>query len=188
MHRRTDIPKDVTADLDRWPFVLHRSTMRGLRCAAMEIAEAGHEHIPEMITLEASLFAEDAGTYDTYVNLDWPNEYGADDFATLVDSDRAIVLAVIDNGSVVGFLAGYDSDASPTRQPVRYATLRSMYVAPHARDNGAGTALVKAFIDWARQQGCVEAHVDAYTDNDGAQRFYERHGFTTRSISRARTL
>ena len=38
---------------------------------------------------------------------------------------------------------------------------------------------VADILDWARQQGCVEAHVDAYAKNDGAQRFYERNGYSS---------
>jgi GNAT superfamily N-acetyltransferase len=60
-----------------------------------------------------------------------------------------------------------------------------MYVDPDQRNHGIGQLLAERFLAWARSNGCVEAHVDSYSANAGAQRFYERIGFIARSVSRA---
>jgi GNAT superfamily N-acetyltransferase len=63
-----------------------------------------------------------------------------------------------------------------------------MYVEPEQRNNGIGQMLTERFLDWARLNDCVEAHVDSYSANAGAQRFYERVGFVAQSVSRAMPL
>ena len=77
---------------------------------------------------------------------------------------------------------------SPTRQPVNYAILRSMYVRSQHRRTGVGAGLTERFLVWAKESGCVEAHVDGYIANSPAQQFYERHGFVSRSVSRVLAL
>ncbi|NMD25358.1 MAG: GNAT family N-acetyltransferase, partial [Actinobacteria bacterium] len=93
-----------------------------------------------------------------------------------------------DGPQAIGHLVGYTSAASPTRLPVTSAILRSMYVVPGHRRQGAAELLVRAFIQWAREKGCVEAHVDSYALNEAAQRLYERHGFVVRSTARSLSL
>ena len=48
--------------------------------------------------------------------------------------------------------------------------------------------LVDQFLAWARRQGSVEADVDHYAANNGAALFYDRVGFSERSISRVLPL
>jgi ribosomal protein S18 acetylase RimI-like enzyme len=86
---------------------------------------------------------------------------------------------------VVGHAVGYLNQSAPTRLPVTYGVLRSMYVDPGYRDAGLGGQLVAAFISSARAHGCAEAHVESYFANEAAQHFYERLGFETQSVSRA---
>ena len=75
--------------------------------------------------------------------------------------------------------------ASATRQPLKYAVLRTMYVAERARRQGAAMMLTARFLDWAPKRGCAEAHVDHYAANLAAAALYARCGFEARSVSRA---
>ena len=104
-----------------------------------------------------------------------------DDIERLLADPSAIVLVARAGKSVVGLVVGYVSESSPTRLPVTYGVLRSMYVDVGHRDAGVGGLLAETFISWARAQGCAEVHVDAYIANQGAQRFYGRHGFDPRA-------
>ena len=63
-----------------------------------------------------------------------------------------------------------------------------MFVAEDARRQGVGLMLADRFLEWARERGCVEAHVDHYAANNGAAALYERCGFQPRSISRVLPL
>jgi GNAT superfamily N-acetyltransferase len=74
------------------------------------------------------------------------------------------------------------------RPGTRVAVLESMRVVPEARGRGVGGRLVAAFFDWAKERGAVRASVTAYTANEGAQRFYARHGFVPASVTLRATL
>lgn len=152
------------------------------------IEHAQAAHIDGLVDLGSALFAEDAGRHDTFVDTTWPQREGRADFERLVSDTSSIVLVAHDDGYVVGFLDGYRTGSSPTRQPVDYAILRSMYVRSQHRRTGVGAGLTERFFVWAKESGCVEAHVDSYIANSPAQQFYERHGFVSRSISRVLAL
>ena len=152
------------------------------------VVEATPSEIDALVDLEAALFLEDAGRYDPFSDPTWPERKGRKDFEDLISSPDGIVLAARSEDEVVGLLAGYATMASPTRQPVEHAVLRTMYVDERARRHGVATMLTERFLDWARKRGCVEAHVDHYAANHAAGALYERCGFEARSMSRALRL
>jgi ribosomal protein S18 acetylase RimI-like enzyme len=57
------------------------------------------------------------------------------------------------------------------------ASIRMLGVAPDARGQGVGEALVRECIDRARQSGRRRIRLDTRTTMTGAQRLYERLGF-----------
>jgi len=57
------------------------------------------------------------------------------------------------------------------------AELVSMFVSPSWRGQALGSRLVEDFVSWARERGALRLKVSAYLANDGALRFYRRHGF-----------
>lgn len=60
----------------------------------------------------------------------------------------------------------------------RHAHLLSMWVAPEARGLGAGSRLVDAAVEWARDAGAEEAGLWAVDLNHAARALYARKGFT----------
>lgn len=149
---------------------------------------ASDAELDRLVDLEASLFHEDAGRHDQYADVTWPRRDGRADFERLLRDPHALVLVASIDSSIVGHLVAYLAKSAPTRQPVTYAVLRSMYVEPAQRNNGIGQLLTERFLGWARVNDCAEAHVDSYSANTGAQRFYERIGFIAQSVSRAMPL
>ena len=152
------------------------------------VEPAARDDIARLVELEAGLFREDAGRHDPFADTTWPDREGRQDFERLLADPRALVVVARDGVTVVGHLVGYLSESSPTRQPVTYGVLRSLFVDAEHRNSTAGTQLTEAFIAWARAHGCAEALVESYAANDGAQRFYARHGFEAVSVSRALPL
>ena len=150
----------------------------------IEISEAESADIDSLVELESALFIEDAGQHDPFTDPTWPAREGHKDLTALMASPDAIVLAARRDDEVTGLLVGYAQQASPTRQPVEFAVLRTLYVAGDARHQGIGRMLTERFLQWARSRGCAEAHVDHYAANSGAATFYERCGFEPRSVSR----
>jgi ribosomal protein S18 acetylase RimI-like enzyme len=148
------------------------------------IEQAGMDDIDALVALESKLFLEDAGRHDKYVDVTWPTREGHRDFGRLLADATCLVLVARDGDEAVGLLVAYVSTATPTRQPVSYAVLRSMYVNSDHRRHGLGHRLVERFTSWARDNGCVEARVDSYVANTAAQDFYEQLGFRRRSLER----
>jgi len=157
-------------------------------CIVIDIDIALPPDIDALIELESALFAEDAGQHDPLADTTWPQREGRQDFETLMASPDAEVFAARRGDVIVGLLVGYATKSSPTRQPVEFAILRSLYVAPEARRTGAATMLTDRFVEWARDRGCAEVHVDHYAANEAAGALYERSGFERRSISRVLRL
>lgn len=152
------------------------------------IRPATESDLDGLVDLTAALFEEDAGVHDPNADVTWPHREGRADLESLMASDDALVLAASSDGRVVGMLVGYTTSSSPTRQPVTYAILRSMYVVSAARRTGVATDLIDRFVEWARERGCAEAHVDHYAANEGASKLYEQAGFEERSITRVLPL
>ena len=154
----------------------------------VEVSEASSSDIDRLVELEAALFLEDAGRHDPNTDSTWRAREGRKDFEDLIASPDGVVLAARSSGTIIGLLAGYAAMASPTRQPVKYAALRTMYIDESARREGAAMKLTECFLDWAREPGCIEAHVDHYVANVVAAALYDRCGFEARSVSRALEL
>ncbi|WP_030937620.1 GNAT family N-acetyltransferase [Streptomyces sp. NRRL S-646] len=146
------------------------------------VRRARAKDIPGLVASSAGLFAEDGGTRDSSVNVDWPREHGARSFAAALEDPARLVLAVEYDGQVVGHLMG--SVTGPTeKRTVTSATLVSIYVRPEHRRARAGDRLVEEFLDWARRQGAEHAEVTAYAANTDAIRFYERGGFAAMTVT-----
>ncbi len=147
------------------------------------VEPARSNDLDTLVELESLLFVEDAGVHDRFADVTWPLRQGADDFARLLSDSNSVVLVARHGGAVVGMVVGSAAPSGPTRQPVTYGVLRSMYVHRGVRGQGIGRQLTEAFVDWAHERGCVEAHVDSYVENVPARRLYERSGFAPHSVS-----
>lgn len=60
----------------------------------------------------------------------------------------------------------------------RVAILEDMVLHPDFRGQGLGSELLNAAIELARSTGCLRITLLTDGDNEVAQRFYARHGFT----------
>ncbi|MBG0833468.1 GNAT family N-acetyltransferase [Planomonospora sp. ID67723] len=152
---------------------------------AVRLAET--RDLDGVVACSSALFAEDAGTRDPALNVNWPKEYGAATFAGAMEDPDRLVLVADDGGRIVGHLTGSLSGPTPMR-PVMVATLGSMYVQPHYRGRKIGARLVEEFRAWARGHGAQYAGVTAYAGNEGAGRFFERNGFAPHSVVRETML
>ncbi|MER6243911.1 GNAT family N-acetyltransferase [Streptomyces griseorubiginosus] len=146
------------------------------------VRPARPEDIPGLVASSAGLFAEDAGTRDPSVDVDWPRRHGAESFAAALADPARLVLAVDHGGEVVGHLTGTLTEPSAVR-PVKSATLNALYVRPAHRRGRVGGRLVAEFLSWAEARGATQAEVAAYTANPDAIRFYERQGFGAHAVT-----
>lgn len=153
-----------------------------LACLLMTvIRKAVIEDIEGLVACSTGLFAEDAGTRDPTLSQDWPRLHAAESFRSSIGDESRLVLVAEDDGKVVGHLTGGLTEASDIR-PIRVATLGSMYVMPTHRGAGVGAQLAEAFRGWAAEAGADRLAVSAYATNEAAIRFYQRQGFTPRTV------
>jgi aminoglycoside 6'-N-acetyltransferase I len=99
-------------------------------------------------------------------------------FAGRLNMPLEVLLALDGSGNAIGFaelsIRPYAEDCVTER----VAYLEGWYVAPHARRQGVGRALIAAAESWAKAQGCTEFGSDALLDNDTSAAAHRALGFT----------
>ncbi|MWV27080.1 GNAT family N-acetyltransferase [Aurantiacibacter rhizosphaerae] len=119
--------------------------------------------------------------------------YRQEDLAPFLDevySPRAVAAEIADP-AITHCLAQDDAAGSLTgfikvRQPSPYSEysdanrplcLSQLYTDPHRTGEGIGAALMKWCLAHAKDKACDAIQLSVYSDNPGAQRFYQRYGF-----------
>jgi len=86
-------------------------------------------------------------------------------------------LAADDTGLIgyckIAIVSGY-ADESDARNPM---ALNQLYTAPERTGESIGAALTDWAISEAKQRGKDAIQLSVYSENFGAQRFYQRYGF-----------
>lgn len=151
------------------------------------ISVATADDIPAFVESVSGLFHDDAGQHDPSMDLTWPEREGPRAYGSVVADPAVLLLLARAGDRTVGHLVGKLRGPSSI-QPSRLAVLESMRVAPDARGHGVGGQLVGRFFEWAREHAAVQADVSAYAANDGARRFYARHGFEPHEVTMRATV
>ena len=148
----------------------------------MEIRTATEADIDGLVASQTGLFATDAGPNDPLRDQSWPRNHGAEATKANLANPDCLVLVADADGTIAGhLLGGYYPPNDMWTAP--RATLISMHVHADWRGHGAGSQFVDRFKQWARDRGAVRLHVTAYAANEGAIRFYRRHGFAPLEIT-----
>ncbi len=148
----------------------------------MTIRPATAADIPLLVALGRGSFT------DAFGHL-----YHPQDLATFLDEHRAPgkfaeAVAAPDTAvwvaEAAGALLGYcliefstGFDQRPEPRPARPCLLGQLYCAGSATGRGIGAALMDRALAEARTRGCDAVQLSVYSENFGAQRFYERYGF-----------
>lgn len=147
------------------------------------VRRAEERDVPGLVECSAGLFAEDGGTRDPGgINVNWPREHGSERFRQNLEVPERLTLVAEAGDQIVGHLTAVLSGASPMK-PITTASLVSMYVKPDWRRGRIGSRLVETFMDWAKELQAGRVDVTAYARNPDAIKFYERHGFATKSVT-----
>lgn len=88
---------------------------------------------------------------------------------------ESVILVAQAAGTLVGFCQLYPSFCSVIAQPI--CTLYDLYVAPQARQTGAGRALMQAAHAHAQQNGFARLDLSTARTNHKAQALYESLGW-----------
>lgn len=97
------------------------------------------------------------------------------------------LLVARDGEEVLGFASarpatgGYELD-------VDRGVVENLYVVPDRRDAGVGARLLAAAEEGLLEAGCEVVSLETMADNDGARRFYRRHGYEPHRIELEKRL
>jgi ribosomal protein S18 acetylase RimI-like enzyme len=92
----------------------------------------------------------------------------------IVSPENGMFVAADGDGSLVGMAVGAPAPVDDRPRP---AALFAMWVAPEARGQGVGGALVEAVEGWARSKGYARIGLGVTSTNEPAIRLYTRLGF-----------
>ncbi|MDD2759115.1 MAG: GNAT family N-acetyltransferase [Methylomonas sp.] len=146
----------------------------------MQIHIATEADIPELCTLLAELFRQeaefspDSGTQARGLRSIVENPAIGHIFV-VKQQDRAIAMVSL-LYSVSTALGG------------RVAWLEDMVVGAESRTSGIGSALLQHALEYARRNGCLRVTLLTDRDNQAAQRFYQRQGFSASEMLPMRLL
>ncbi|MEV1169979.1 GNAT family N-acetyltransferase [Nonomuraea sp. NPDC049784] len=142
------------------------------------VARVGDVHA--LIQSAGSLFQEDGGRRDPFMDAGWPTRSGLDYYMGMITNPGSLALLArrdSTEGAVVGHLTGQMRAPNERRPKAVVAELVSIRVAEEERDHGVGAKLVEHFFAWAKAQGANQATVSAYASNTDAIRFYQARRF-----------
>ena len=143
----------------------------------IRIRRAAAGDFDAVVCLDRELFASDR-TYDATLDPGWTlSAAGRTFFRERIEGTDGVCFVAEAGGERLGYLCGAATEAEDFRTVRRIAELECMYVSPGARGRRIGERLVRAFLDWAREEGVERVRVVACAANAGAIRFYRRLGF-----------
>jgi ribosomal protein S18 acetylase RimI-like enzyme len=90
------------------------------------------------------------------------------------DGADVIVVAQAADGALAGMSGVY---TPPQPKLAHLGTVWGVYVREAFRGRGAGEALLRACVEWARKKGLAGLRLSVVEGNDAALRCYERCGF-----------
>ena len=111
-------------------------------------------------------------------------------FADFLAKPGAWVLIGEEAGVPVGYIAGLITryPDNPFRRSFTLGLVDQLTIASGAQHRGYGERLLDALLAIFRAEGVTRAELSVWAFNDGARRFYERHGFATFNERMSRDL
>ncbi|MDP3855890.1 GNAT family N-acetyltransferase [Phenylobacterium sp.] len=97
--------------------------------------------------------------------------------ADLADPTKAIWLVETD-GVVIGYALAGPCGLPHPDVTTACGELKRLYLVKGAQNGGAGGRLFAQTLAWLLQDGPRDLWIGVWSENYGAQRFYERHGFS----------
>jgi len=109
------------------------------------------------------------------------DEVSEDGFRRQLESDSVSNVLLQESGETIGFLT-LSEGTHPSREYSEYLKLINLFVKPEHRNQGYGTEAVEWVKERAVERGCDHLKVSFEVNNNGARRFYRRHGFEEKQI------
>ncbi len=88
-----------------------------------------------------------------------------------------VLVAVNDEGEIVGYVLYIKKPASAIKRRFRCAVIYDLYVVPEHRRKGVGSALLEKALNLLEEEGAECVELSVWVGNEAARRLYEKFGF-----------
>ena len=106
------------------------------------------------------------------------DSYSVEQHAKYLSDPNCAMWLVERDGEALGYaLAGRPCTLPHDDIQPEDGELKRIYLLPEAQNGGVGKRLIQTAFDWLEQNGPTTLWIGVYSQNFGAQRFYERLGF-----------
>ena len=106
-------------------------------------------------------------------------------YASLVDADDTLVVV----GTIDDVVIGYGVVAIETlRSGAQLGVITDLFVEPGARAVGVGECMARQLVAYCEEHRCIGIDALALPGHREAKNFFERNGFTARSLTMHRRL
>jgi ribosomal protein S18 acetylase RimI-like enzyme len=145
------------------------------------------EDIPAMVDLARALRAELRGMRGGAL---WElRDARAEPFdeafrGLLARQDACLVVGTID-AAVIGYAA---VELETLRDGTRLGVITELFVDPEARGVGVGEAIAVQLVSYCTREGCIGIDAGALPGHRDTKNFFERTGFTARSLTMHKRL
>lgn len=95
----------------------------------------------------------------------------------LVDPGIAAWIAELEDGAPVGFIAAGTCKLPIENREPSAGEIQQLYVLAKYHNLRLGSELMDIGLEWLAEQGRDPLYIGVWSENLGAQRFYERYGF-----------
>ena len=152
----------------------HEAVLPSVRRAGLEDAE-------QLAQLGAATFSETFGHLYPSEDLQsfLQSAHSVENWRkTLTNPHMAVWVVELENGKKIGFI-GVGACKLPVQNPEATAgEVQQLYVCGEYHNLRLGSRLLDAGLAWLEQQGRTPVYIGVWSENKGAQRFYERYGFS----------
>ena len=140
----------------------------------MQIALADSDDVPALCSLLQSLFSQE-------IEFKPDQKLQIRGLTSIInDPNIGCIVIARENNQVVGMVNLLFTVS--TALGGRVALLEDMVVTPDMRGTGVGSKLLQYSVESAAEMGCLRITLLTDADNEGAHRFYQRHGFDRSSM------
>lgn len=110
-------------------------------------------------------------------------KYSQAELASMIENPDQLIFVYELAGQVVGHLFCQIQEAqSQVLQPIKTLFIDDLCVASQVRGQGTGKELYHFAQSYAKENGCYNVTLDAWTENAGAVAFYEQLGMKPQKI------
>ncbi len=132
------------------------------------VRKARHEDLDDLTALLRFLFSLEA-------DFDWDEPKQYQGLALMLNNSRGCVLVAESEERIVGMCSGQVVISTAEGGPA--VLVEDVVVAPGARGQGVGRALLAAMAAWAQEQGATRMQLLADVNNTLALQFYQQAGW-----------